>query len=87
MIMSGLIGKKIGMTSLFDNDGKSVACTVVEAGPCFVSQIKTNDKDGYQAIQLSFDDKNEKKVINSESGHFKKANLNVKKKIVEFKNF
>lgn len=85
--MSGLIGKKIGMTSLYDNDGKSVACTVLEAGPCFVSQIKTNDKDGYQAIQLSFDDKNEKKVINSESGHFKKANLNVKKKIVEFKNF
>ena len=85
--MSGLIGKKIGMTSLYDNSGKNVACTVLEAGPCFVSQIKTNETDGYQAIQLAYDDKNEKKVTNSESGHFKKANLNVKKKLVEFKNF
>ena len=85
--MSGLIGKKIGMTSLYDNSGKNVACTVLKAGPCFVSQIKTNETDGYQAIQLAYDDKNEKKVTNSESGHFKKANLNVKNKIVEFKNF
>ena len=85
--MSGLIGKKIGMTSLYDNSGRNVACTVLEAGPCFVSQIKTNETDGYQAIQLAYDDKNEKKVTNSESGHFKKANLNVKKKLVEFKNF
>ncbi|GIS21843.1 MAG: hypothetical protein CM15mP122_3490 [Bacteroidota bacterium] len=59
--MSGLIGKKIGMTSLYDNSGKNVACTVLEAGPCFVSQIKTNETDGYQAIQLAYDDKNEKK--------------------------
>ena len=85
--MSGLIGKKIGMTSLYDNSGRNVACTVLEAGPCFVSQIKTNETDGYQAIQLAYDDKNEKNVTNSESGHFKKANLNVKKKLVEFKNF
>ena len=85
--MSGLIGKKIGMTSLYDNLGKNVACTVLEAGPCFVSQIKTKETDGYQAIQLAYDDKNEKKVTNSESGHFKKANLNVKNKLVEFKNF
>ena len=85
--MSGLIGKKIGMTSLYDNSGRNVACTVLEAGPCFVSQIKTNETDGYQAIQLAYDDKNEKKVTNSESGHFKKANLNVKNKLVEFKNF
>ena len=85
--MSGLIGKKIGMTSLYDNLGRNVACTVLEAGPCFVSQIKTNETDGYQAIQLAYDDKNEKKVTNSESGHFKKANLNVKNKLVEFKNF
>ena len=85
--MAGLIGKKIGMTSLYDNLGKNVACTVLEAGPCFVSQIKTKETDGYQAIQLAYDDKNKKKVTNSESGHFKKANLNVKKKLVEFKNF
>ena len=85
--MSGLIGKKIGMTSLYDNSGKNVACTVLEAGPCFVSQIKTNQRDGYKAVQLAYDDKNEKKVINSEVGHFKKANLNVKKKLVEFKQF
>ena len=85
--MSGLIGKKIGMTSLYENSGRNIACTVLEAGPCFVSQIKTNETDGYQAIQLAYDDKNEKKVINSELGHFRKANLNVKKKLVEFKNF
>tara|TARA_Y200000002_G_scaffold62841_1_gene47934 strand:- start:188 stop:805 length:618 start_codon:yes stop_codon:yes gene_type:complete len=85
--MSGLIGKKIGMTSLYDNSGKNVACTVLEAGPCFVSQIKTNERDGYQAIQLAYDDKNEKKIINSEKGHFNKANLKTKKKLVEFKNF
>ena len=85
--MSGLIGKKIGMTSLYDNSGRNVACTVLEAGPCFVSQIKTNETDGYQAIQLAYDDKNEKKVTNTELGHFKKANLNVKKKLIEFKNF
>ena len=85
--MSGLIGKKIGMTSLYDNSGRNVACTVLEAGPCFVSQIKTNETDGYQAIQLAYDDKNEKKVTNAELGHFKKANLKVKKKLLEFKNF
>ena len=59
--MSGLIGKKIGMTSLYDNSGKNVACTVLKAGPCFVSQIKTKETDGYQAIQLAYDDKNQKK--------------------------
>ena len=85
--MSGLIGKKIGMTSLYDSAGKNVACTVLQAGPCFVSQIKTNETDGYQAIQLAYDDKNEKKVTNTELGHFKKANLKVKKKLLEFKNF
>ena len=85
--MSGLIGKKIGMTSLYDNSGKNVACTVLEAGPCSVSQIKTNERDGYQAIQLAYDDKNEEKIINSERGHFNKANLKTKKKLVEFKNF
>ena len=75
------------MTSLYDNSGRNVACTVLEAGPCFVSQIKTNETDGYQAIQLAYDDKNEKKVTNTELGHFKKANLKVKKKLLEFKNF
>ena len=85
--MSGLIGKKIGMTSLYDNSGKNVACTVIEAGPCFVSQIKSKETDGYQAVQLAYDDKSEKKVTSSELGHFKKANINVKKKLVEFRNF
>jgi ribosomal protein L3 len=61
--MSGLIGKKIGMTSLYDNSGKNVACTVLEAGPCSVSQIKTNERDGYEAIQLAYVNKNEKKII------------------------
>ena len=79
--MSGLIGKKIGMTSLYDNDGKSIACTVLEAGPCYVSQIKTNDKDGYQAIQRSYDDKNQKKVIYLKLGQFQKPNTNGKKKL------
>ena len=67
------------MTSLYDNEGKNVACTVLQAGPCFVSQIKTNERDGYHAIQLAYDDKNEKKVTSSESGHFRKANLKAKK--------
>ena len=85
--MSGLIGKKIGMTSLFDEKGKNMPCTVIEAGPCIVTQVRTDKVDGYEAVQLGFDDKTEKHVIKAEAGHFKKANTKVKKKVVEFKNF
>ena len=85
--MSGLIGKKIGMTSLFDEKGKNMPCTVIEAGPCVVTQVRTDAVDGYEAVQLGFEDKSEKHVVKSEAGHFKKANTKVKKKIVEFQNF
>ena len=85
--MSGLIGKKIGMTSLFDEKGKNMPCTVIEAGPCIVTQVRTDAVDGYEAVQLGFEDKSEKHVVKSEAGHFKKANTKVKKKVVEFQNF
>ena len=85
--MSGLIGKKIGMTSLFDEKGKNMPCTVIEAGPCVVTQVRTDAVDGYEAVQLGFEDKPEKHVVKSEAGHFKKANTKVKKKVVEFQNF
>ena len=85
--MSGLIGKKIGMTSLFDDKGKNMPCTVLEVGPCVVTQVRTPNIDGYEAVQLGFDDKTEKHVVKAETGHFKKANTNVKKKLVEFQNF
>ncbi|MEI2420438.1 50S ribosomal protein L3, partial [Arthrospira platensis SPKY2] len=71
--MSGLIGKKIGMTSMFDAAGKNIPCTVIQAGPCVVTQIKTKEKDGYEAIQLSFDDKKEKNTSKALQGHFAKA--------------
>ena len=85
--MSGLIGKKIGMTSLFDEKGKNVPCTVIQAGPCVVTQVRTDAVDGYEAVQLGFEDKLEKHVVKAEAGHFKKANTKVKKKVVEFQNF
>tara|TARA_B110000003_G_scaffold276543_1_gene323729 strand:- start:465 stop:1082 length:618 start_codon:yes stop_codon:yes gene_type:complete len=85
--MSGLIGKKIGMTSLYDEIGKNIPCTILELGPCIVTQIKTKEKDGYKSFQLSYDDKSEKKIVKSEKGHFKKANTLPKKKIIEFKGF
>ena len=85
--MSGLIGKKIGMTSMFDEKGKNMPCTVIEAGPCIVTQVRTDAVDGYEAVQLGFEDKSEKHVVKSEAGHFKKANTKVKKKVVEFQNF
>ena len=85
--MSGLIGKKIGMTSLFDEKGKNMPCTVIEAGPCVVTQVRTDAVDGYEAVQLGFEDKSEKHIVKSEAGHFKKANTKVKKKVVEFQNF
>ena len=85
--MSGLIGKKIGMTSLFDENGKNVPCTVLEMGPCVVTQVRTKAVDGYDALQLGFDDKAEKRASNASKGHFKKANTAPKKKLVEFQNF
>ena len=85
--MSGLIGKKIGMTSLFDEKGKNMPCTVIQAGPCVVTQVRTDAVDGYEAVQLGFEDKLEKHVVKPEAGHFKKANTKSKKKVVEFQNF
>jgi large subunit ribosomal protein L3 len=85
--MSGLIGKKVGMTSLFDKSGKNIPCTVIEVGPCVVTQVRTKDLDGYEAVQLGFDDKTEKSVSKAAKGHFKKAKTTPKIKLVEFKNF
>ena len=85
--MSGLIGRKIGMTSLFDEKGKNIPCTVLEVGPCVVTQVRTKAVDGYDALQLGFDDKAEKRVTKAAGGHFKKANTAPKKKLVEFQNF
>ena len=85
--MSGLIGRKIGMTSLFDENGKNIPCTVIEAGPCVVTQVRTNETDGYDAVQLGFDDKAEKRATKATVGHFKKAGTSPKYKVVEFKGF
>lgn len=85
--MPGLIGKKIGMTSIFDDEGRQVPCTVVQAGPCVVTQVKTVENDGYSAIQLAFDEKKEKNTNRPLLGHFKKANTGAKRKVVELKGF
>jgi len=85
--MQGLIGKKVGMTSIFDENGKNVPCTVLQAGPCVVTQIKTVEKDGYFAVQLGFEDKKEKHTTKAEMGHFKKSNTTPKRKLVEFSGF
>ena len=85
--MSGLIGKKIGMTSIFDANGKNMPCTVLEVGPCVVTQVRTEEVDGYSALQLGFDDKTEKSATKADSGHAKKAGTSVKKKVAEFKGF
>ena len=85
--MSGLIGKKIGMTSIFDERGKNIPCTVIEAGPCVVTQVRTEEVDGYSALQLGFDDKAEKRANKAEMGHVKKAGTSPKKKVVEFRDF
>ncbi|QFZ53866.1 50S ribosomal protein L3 [Oceanihabitans sp. IOP_32] len=85
--MSGLIGKKIGMTSIFDENGKNIPCTVIEAGPCIVTQVRTEEVDGYKAVQLGFDDATEKSATKAALGHAKKAGTSVKRKIVEFKGF
>ncbi|MBT9187914.1 50S ribosomal protein L3 [Zobellia russellii] len=85
--MSGLIGKKVGMTSIFDENGKNIPCTVIEAGPCVVTQVRTEEVDGYSALQLGFDDKADKRANKAEAGHFKKAGTSPKKKVVEFQGF
>ena len=85
--MAGLIGKKIGMTSVFSAEGKNIPCTVIEAGPCVVTQVRTVDSDGYEAIQLGFDEKKESRANKPELGHFKKAKTTPKKRMVEFTNF
>lgn len=84
--MPGLIGKKIGMTSVFSAEGKNIPCTVIEAGPCVVTQVKNAEVDGYAALQLAYDEKKEKQTSNSLLGHFKKANTTPKRKLVEFSN-
>ena len=85
--MPGLIGKKIGMTSIFDKDGKNIPCTVIQAGPCTVTQVKTVETDGYAAVQLAFGDKKEKNTSKAEQGHFAKANTTPKRKVIELKGF
>ena len=85
--MSGLIGKKIGMTSVFSAEGKNIPCTVIEAGPCVVTQIKTVERDSYSAVQIAYDDKKEKQTSKPMLGHFAKANTTPKRKLVEFDGF
>ncbi len=85
--MSGLLGKKIGMTSIYDENGKNIPCTVIEAGPCIVTQIRTKAVDGYEAIQLSFDERKEKHTTKALKGHFDKANTTPKKYVAEFTRF
>ncbi|MFT4600496.1 MAG: large subunit ribosomal protein L3 [Arenicella sp.] len=84
--MPGIIGKKIGMTSIYSAEGKAMPCTIIEAGPCVVTQVKTQEKDGYEAIQLAFGDKREKNTPAALQGHFKKAKTTPKRKLVEFAN-
>jgi large subunit ribosomal protein L3 len=85
--MSGLIGKKIGMTSIYDANGKNVPCTVIEAGPCVVTQVMTKEKNGYEAIQLGFDEKKENRTNKADKGHFAKAGTTPKKILYEFTRF
>ncbi len=85
--MQGIIGKKIGMTSIFGTDGKQTACTIIEAGPCVVTQVKTQDADGYSAIQVAYGDKKEKNSTKAEINHFAKANTTAKRVVKEFRNY
>ena len=84
--MSGIIGKKVGMTSIFGANGKSIPCTVIEAGPCVITQVKTLEKDGYVAVQLAFDEKKEKNTSAAMKGHFAKSSTTPKRKLVEFRD-
>ncbi len=85
--MSGIIGKKVGMTSFFDANGRYQPCTIIEAGPCVVTQVKTNEKDGYSALQLSFDEKKEKNTSAAMKGHFALSKTTPKRKVAEFRHF
>ena len=85
--MPGLLGKKIGMMSVFSADGKNVPCTVIEAGPCAVTQVKTIEKDGYEAVQIGFQDQKESRISAPLAGHFKKAGVTPKRHLAEFKGF
>ena len=85
--MPGLLGKKIGMTSVFSADGKNIPCTVIEVGPCVVTQVKTVEKDGYEALQLGFQEKTEKHTTKPMAGHFSKAGVAPQRHLAEFKNF
>lgn len=85
--MPGLIGKKLGMTSIFNASGKNIPCTIIEAGPCVVTQVKTLEKDGYEAVQLGYGAKSERRTSKPMMGHFKKNGLAPMKKLVEFKGF
>ncbi len=85
--MPGLIGKKIGMTSMFDQEGKNIPCTVLEVGPCVVTQVKDSDTDGYESVQLAFGERKDKNTPNALRGHFKKAGTSPKTDVVEFKGF
>lgn len=84
--MTGLLGKKVGMTSVFDDAGQIIPCTVIEAGPCFVTQVKTKDRDGYEAVQLGFDEKKERLVSKPLRGHFAKANVQASRFVREFRD-
>lgn len=85
--MPGLIGRKVGMTSIYSAEGKATPCTVIEAGPCVVTQLKTQDRDGYEAVQLGFGERKDSRTPNALKGHFKKANTTPKQTVVEFKGF
>ena len=85
--MSGIIGKKVGMTSIFSADGRNVACTLIEAGPCVVTQVKNVETDGYNAVQLAYGERKEKNTPKPLIGHFKKAGTTPKHKVVEFRDF
>jgi len=85
--MSGIIGKKIGMTSIYDKNGMNIPCTVIEAGPCVVTQVKTKENDGYDAIQIAFDEKKDKHTTKALKGHFAKAGVSPKKVLAEFTRF
>lgn len=85
--MPGLVGKKVGMTSVFDENGTNIPCTVLEVGPCIVTQVKTKESDGYKALQIAFDEKKEKNTTRAMMGHFKKANTTPKRKVIELSGF
>ena len=85
--MAGIIGKKIGMTSVYSAEGKNLPCTLIEASPCVITQIKTEEKDGYNAVQLGYGERKDKHTTNALKGHFKKAGVSPKRKLVEFSGF